>query len=130
MIALDTNVLVRLLVSDPNEELQNKAAKRLLKGSGQVFIPQIVQVETVWVLESAYGFDKTSVIKVLTHLHTHPIFSLQHAESFKQALNTYQNHNADFSDCLILAGCNNKKYQLATFDRKLSKLDGVVKVSS
>lgn len=37
MIAIDTNVLVRLLVSDPKELAQIKAAKSVLQSSGQVY---------------------------------------------------------------------------------------------
>ena len=55
MIAVDTNVLVRLLINDPNSQTQVSLAKALLKRAGQVYVPQIVQIEMVWVLETAYG---------------------------------------------------------------------------
>ena len=58
MIALDTNVLVRLIVDDPKEQLQTKRAKSILHNIDQVYITQIVQIEIIWALETAYGFDK------------------------------------------------------------------------
>jgi len=45
VIAVDTNVLVRLLVNDPADQRQIELAKTLLREAGQVYVPQIVQVE-------------------------------------------------------------------------------------
>ena len=77
MIAVDTNVLVRLLINDPDSQTQVSLAKALLKRAKQVYVPQIVQIEMVWVLETAYGFDKSAVITVLKHLQQTLLFVLQ-----------------------------------------------------
>lgn len=42
MIAFDTNVLVRVLVDDPGEPDQVKAAREKVRRAREVFIPQIV----------------------------------------------------------------------------------------
>ena len=47
MIAVDTNVLVRILVDDPGAVLQMQSARNLLAQSGVLFVPQIVQVAEV-----------------------------------------------------------------------------------
>jgi predicted nucleic-acid-binding protein len=125
MIAVDTNVLVRLLVNDPREQAQIDIAKALLHEAKQVYVPQIVQVELVWVLETAYSFEKAEIIYSLHHLAEQPLFDLQHQELFLAALDTFQNCNADFSDCLILAESQHKHCELASFDKKLGKLQGV-----
>jgi predicted nucleic-acid-binding protein len=54
MIAIDTNILVRLLINDETAQAQVDLAKDLLKRAKQVYISQIVQIEMVWVLETAY----------------------------------------------------------------------------
>ncbi len=125
MIAVDTNVLVRLLVNEPTDQGQIELAKTLLREAGQVYVPQIVQVELVWVLETAYGFDKASVLLSLHHLEIHRAFVLQHPLLFAEALACFRNSNADFSDCLILAESREHGCELASFDRRLGKLDGV-----
>ena len=86
MIAVDTNVLVRLLIDDPSAPEQIDLAKSLLKKARQVFVPQIVQVEVVWVLESAYGYDKAAVITVLKHLQRSVVYVLQQPSQFDEAL--------------------------------------------
>ena len=50
MIAVDTNILIRLIVNDPGQPEQVESARHQVKKEGAVFIPQVVQVETVWVL--------------------------------------------------------------------------------
>jgi predicted nucleic-acid-binding protein len=50
--AIDTNVVVRLLVRDDEE--QGRCAEALFRQSGGVWIALVVLVETVWVLRSAY----------------------------------------------------------------------------
>ncbi len=61
MNGLDTNVLIRYLVAD--DESQAAKAKRYIE-SGPSHVNGIVLSEVVWVLESAYGFDKEAVITV------------------------------------------------------------------
>lgn len=126
MIAVDTNVLIRILVDDPDATLQMQSARSLLARSELLYVPQIVQVEIVWVLESAYGFDKLAVCNILNHLLHHPQFQLQSTESFKSAVTIFSHHSADFSDCLILVESMQQQLQLFTFDKKLGRLKGAV----
>ena len=46
MIALDTNILVNLLVDDPSNPEQVAAARRAVAQQFAVYVPQILQVET------------------------------------------------------------------------------------
>lgn len=124
MIAVDTNVLIRILVDDPGASAQMQAARALLADSTVLYVPQIVQVETVWVLESAYGFDKTNICSILDHLLNHPQFQLQSAESFRSAVTLFRKHSADFSDCLILTEAIANHLVLRTFDKKLGRMKG------
>jgi predicted nucleic-acid-binding protein len=58
MIAIDTNVLVRVLVNDPNAKEQCQLARDLITSHGKVWVCRIVLIETVWVLQSTYSFTK------------------------------------------------------------------------
>jgi predicted nucleic-acid-binding protein len=125
MIAIDTNVLVRLLVHDPDSQAQVGLAKALLKRAKQVYVPQIVQIEMVWVLESAYGFDKPAVITVLKYFQQMLFFVLQDETQFDTALETFENNTADFSDYLILSGCLENNHEIFIFDKKFARLQSV-----
>ena len=54
MRAIDTNVLVRLIVRDEPAQFE-KAESFVAQGA---WVSQLVLAETVWVLESVYGFDR------------------------------------------------------------------------
>jgi predicted nucleic-acid-binding protein len=125
VIAIDTNVLVRVLTDDEESPLQTQLARQLVKRAGQVYITQIVQVELVWVLERAYELDKSQIILALTLLKDSSIYELQHAAHFEMALLRFVQHNAGFADALIVVESEQSQRTLWTFDRKLSKQQGV-----
>ena len=121
MIAVDTNVLVRALVDDPGAPRQTAAARAKLKRAGEVFVPQVVQAETVWVLEAAHELNKSQVISVLEHLAENSAFDLQGRAAFEAALAEYRDGTADFADYLILAESRARKAALLTFDKRILK---------
>lgn len=124
MLAVDTNVLARVLVDDPAALDQCRSARNAVSEAGEVFISQVVQIETVWVLASAYGLGKAKLQSTLGAIASHPAFHLQRPEMFAAALQHYLAGHADFADCMILAESTNAGHELATFDRKLGKLPG------
>jgi predicted nucleic-acid-binding protein len=128
VIAIDTNVLVRIVVDDPGQPKQVAAARALASDAGQVFVPTVVQVEAVWVLESGYGLPKETILAVLEHLGVNHAFAQEEAERCQRALALFRTTNADYADCLILAGCQTRRLELHTFDKRLSRLDGVARV--
>jgi predicted nucleic-acid-binding protein len=65
MIAVDTNVLVRLLTGDDPEQA---AAARSLFASEPIWIAKTVLLETGWVLRSLYGFEESAIRDAFTKL--------------------------------------------------------------
>ncbi len=124
MIAVDTSVLVRLLVDDASEPAQPVAARALAREAGAVHVPLVVLVETVWVLETCYGLDRAQVLGILTHLSANDAYRLEAPKRCEAALAQFRDNAVDFSDCLILAGCRDAELALYTFDKRLSRLDG------
>ncbi len=74
MQAVNTNVLVRILVTDDKQMEQVLLARKFARKAKVLFITQIVQVELVWVLEAVYKFNKDEIIKVLQHMLTKEAF--------------------------------------------------------
>ncbi len=125
MIAVDTNVLVRVLVDDPGQPAQVEAAKALLRKAGEVFISQIVQVETVWVLDTAYSLKRDDIVMVLDALNINSTYHMECEHLFADALTMFRKGKADFADYLILATAHNNEIALTTFDKRLAKSPGV-----
>lgn len=130
MITVDTNVLVRIMVDDPKETDQVTAARKYVGKAREIFIPQIVQVETVWVLCSGYKLKKNEVIALLEHLVCNSACFLEQEQHFCDALATYRGGRADFADYLILAAARGKNTEVVTFDRRFAKSSHVVLIQN
>ena len=65
MVAVDTDVLVRLLTED---DAQQATAARALFAAGPIWIAKTVLLETGWVLRSLYGFEESAIRDAFTKL--------------------------------------------------------------
>lgn len=120
MIGIDTNVLVRYLVQD--DEQQASAATRILERISDInpaFINNIVMCETVWVLVRAYKYKKSLIAKTLEQILSTSGIEFENAEGARKALRHYTNGKADFSDYLIAEiNKENGANTTYTFDKK------------
>ena len=103
MIALDTNVLLRLFVRDHPE--QAKAVTKLLADAGpaSVRVSTIVLAELVWTLQRRYQLEKGSLIATLQNLLTRSELELEGRGAVMTAIRWYELGDADFVDYLIAA---------------------------
>jgi predicted nucleic-acid-binding protein len=129
VIALDTNVLVRFLVRDHEE--QSARARELIRrhmDDGRTcLVPDIVLCETVWVLQSCYGFTKAEIVRVMRALSRARHVTFQSDDYFSRALDRFESGQGDFADYLIsqVAKANGCE-AVATFDRALLKESGFI----
>ena len=121
MIAVDTNVFVRIFVDDPSQPEQVSAARTRAAEVGKVYVPQIVQIESVWVFSKAFKLARGEVELILHHVRNNSAFVLQRPEVFSDALDLYRESNLEFSDCVILQECRLQGVVMWTFDRKLAR---------
>ena len=123
-VGADTNVLVRLLVSD---DLQQQAAvvarlERLLAQGDSILVSPVVLAEVSWVLSSAYGYDRQAIGAAVRGLLETPPFVILHDVQVAQALDWFAEGPADFADYLILALATAAGAEsLLTFDQRLLK---------
>lgn len=130
MIAIDTNVLVRILVNDKQAEQQCRLAHELIAKQNAIWICREVLIETFWVLQSSYQFKKEQVLFALELLRRHPDIVLENADNLAINLELFAATNVGFADCLILNEAKQQRLVLHTFDRKLSRLHGAKLVES
>lgn len=124
MIGLDTNILVRYLTKD--NEQQWKQAVEIVEGEEQCFVANVVICELIWVLRSKpYDFSKEEISNTIEMMLQCAVFEWEKRSVIYQALQRFKQGKADFSDYLIGAiaqqsGCT----VTATFDRKLKDEKG------
>jgi predicted nucleic-acid-binding protein len=102
-IAIDTNVLVRLLTGDDKPQFQ--AAKQLMAetdAAGETVLIMLgVLLETEWVLRSCYRRDKAAIASTFARLLEVDGVAFEHEPTFEEALYIWTQHpSADFADCL------------------------------
>lgn len=125
MGAIDTNVLVRLLVAD--HAVQTKRATVFLEARRPVWISTVVLVETVWVLMTVYRWSKAQILAMLHTATNSRDFAFQAVEPVRRAAHVYAASKADFSDCLALELARAEGHlPFATFDKATAKLPDAV----
>ena len=123
MRAVDTNVLVRLVVRDNADQLR-KAEEFVARGA---WVSHLVLAETLWVLDSVFDLSREQVATAVSMLLNHRELTLQDADAVTAALDSYRNQRVvGFSDCLKLEIARKAGHlPIATFDRDFARLDDV-----
>ena len=99
MIAVDTNILVRLLTGDQPKQV---AAVRSLFASDSIWIAKTVLLETGWVLRSLYGFEESAIRDAFTKLLGLKNVCAEDESSVVAAL-ALTAHGIEFADAMHLS---------------------------
>lgn len=125
MIGLDTNVLIRYLTQD--DPIQSAKATEILerrltlKNPG--FVSVVAMVETVWVLDRAYGLTAQEIATAVERLLQVEVLTIENEQEVFTAMVALKQGRGSFADALIAelgarAGCTGT----LTFDRKAIRL--------
>ena len=127
MIGLDTNVLVRYLTQDDpvqsakaTEILERRLTPKILG-----FVSVVAMVETVWVLDRAYGLTAQEIATAVERLLQVEVLAIENEQVVFTAMIALRQGRESFADALIAelgarAGCT----RTLTFDQKALRLDG------
>ena len=123
MIAIDTNILVRIVTNDDPEQAQRAA---LVLQNQAVFISKTVVLELEWVLRFSYSLKRNIIQLTLLKILTTDGFTVEQSPAVEQSLLWYEK-GMDFADALHLA-CSLHVDHFFSFDKKLIKKASQVKV--
>ena len=127
MIGLDTNVVVRYLTQD--DPIQSpKAAEiieRRLTTENPGFVSIVAMVETVWVLDRAYGVPKYEIAAAVERILQTEALVVENEQEVFTAMVAFKEGRGSFSDAIIAAlgakaGCS---FTL-TSDQKALRISG------
>ena len=127
-IAIDTNVLVRILVQDPTAPDQSAAARRLVAEATAAGEPLLVSLcallETEWVLRSRYRVSRKAMVAAFISMLETPGIEFEHDATVEEALYLLdQFPSADFADCLLVARATHLgRSHFVTFDAGAARL--------
>ncbi len=114
MKAIDTNILVRLILEDDAEQVSRAQA---LCAAG-VLVPLTVTMETEWVLRSRYKLNRESTFQFLLSFVESANFHFSREAGVRWALDRYR-AGADFADMIHLLDAHDAD-GFATFDEILA----------
>lgn len=123
MKAIDTNVLIRFLIKDDNEqaEIVYRLFKKAESTKEMLFVPIAVVLETVWVLETVYNIPRQEILDSINELLLMPILAFEAQSAIINFVSSAKETKIDLSDILIahsalFAGCE----CILTFDKQAS----------
>jgi predicted nucleic acid-binding protein len=116
MIAIDTNVIIRLLTRDDAKQYETS---RKLFTDHEVYIADTVILETEWVLRYAYDFQPAAICEAFRKLFGLRNVRLSNALLVAQVLDWHE-QGLDFADAFHLA-LGQHHPVLKTFDDKFVK---------
>jgi predicted nucleic-acid-binding protein len=126
MRAVDTNVLVRLVVRDDADQV--RAAEEFIASGA--WVSHLVLAETTWVLDAVYDRSVEQIATAIDMLLNHEHLTVQDADVVAAATDNFRKRPAlGFSDCLVVELARKAGHlPLGTFDRDLAKLNGAVRL--
>jgi predicted nucleic-acid-binding protein len=127
MIGLDTNILVRYLIQDDPQQSSTATAiiEHRLTEENPGFVSIVAMVETVWVLDRAYGLSAFEIAAAVERILQVDVLVVEDEQEVFKAMIALKNGQGSFADAIISArgtkaGCS----CTLTFDRKALRLDG------
>jgi predicted nucleic acid-binding protein len=114
MIAVDTNVFLRLIVDDSPE--MTDLATRLLVRDG-IYLARTVLLETHWVLTSRMGFTEAKATSLIAQTMGHEAIKVEGGNMTLSGIAAALN-GLDFEDALHVCSTPDQM-AFATFDKKL-----------
>ncbi len=127
MIGLDTNILVRYLTQD--DPIQSPKATEIIESrlteTKPGFVSVVAMVETVWVLDRAYGFSAQDIAAAIERMLQVEVLVVEKEQEVFAAMVALKQGRGSFADALIAelgarAGC----VHTLTFDKKAIRLPG------
>lgn len=120
MRALDTNVLARFFIDDPDDAQaarQRPAAVAAL--SERSFVSVTVLLELEWVMRGFYELPQKEIARVIRALASIEHITLEDRDAVLMATEAFEK-GVDFADALHIA-CSSRASGFATFDQRLAR---------
>lgn len=100
---VDTSVILRLLVKD--DEGKANASLKLLRDARRqgvaLHLLPVAVLETVWVLEKVYKYDRKSIREITEAILNTPELKTEMGEVFRKAIALYETRNVKFADAVM-----------------------------
>jgi predicted nucleic-acid-binding protein len=118
MTAVDTDILVRIVVND--DPAQSARAAAFLRQQERIFLAKTVLLEVEWVLRNGYALGRREVLAILRSILAMGNAEVEDEVEVAQAMRWYES-GMDFADSLHVAAAG-PECSFVTFDAALRKV--------
>ncbi|MCU0600904.1 MAG: type II toxin-antitoxin system VapC family toxin [Desulfobacterales bacterium] len=126
MKAIDTTILIRFLTGDDQSQSEKVYAlfKKAESEKTELFVPLLIVLEMIWVLESVYEVSRTEILDAISDLLLMPVLKFDQHVFLQKLIRSAQANTFDLSDLLIAYAANTSGCEkVVTFDKDAAKFN-------
>lgn len=124
---VDTNILVRHLTGDPPATAARATA--YLASADELYLPDLIVAETVYVLESYYEVPRHEVAVAMRSLVTFDAIVTVDPALLLRAIEVYEIDRLDFAEAYLVACAESTGVNsVASFDKSIDRMKTVVRI--
>jgi predicted nucleic-acid-binding protein len=125
VLAVDTNILVRLVLGDDLDH-SGRAKECVVRAHHEgrrLYVAQAVIQELFWVLLNNRGVSRTDAVRAVDGLLTMPVWEVEAPARIAHAIRIFEEHKVDFTDALLAAISHEKGLEgVLSFDRDMGRI--------
>lgn len=131
MRTIDANVILRYLTNDVPE--QARRAEELLKkveaGSEEVFLPDIILADIIWILEGYYKQGREKIRGWMIAILSLPGLVFSDKDVALHALDIYVEKGIDWSDAFAASQMIDRRIiEIYSFDKHFDRVDSIIRM--
>lgn len=138
VIGLDTNFILSIIIERNNTKEALKLLSYIIENYEEIFIPQQVIAEIVYVLEGIYKYtqnqkklSREEIKEYLLSVLNIPKVKIENEEVIFKALELYEAKKISFGDALIIGTLINKKIdKIVSFDKSFKNIKEIAVIDS
>lgn len=131
MRTIDANVILRYLTNDVPD--QAKQAEELLKrveaGTEDVFLPDIILADIIWILDGYYKQTREDIREWITTILSLQGLTFSDKDMALNALDIYVDNKIDWSDAFTASQMLQRGItEIYSFDKHFNRIEGIAKI--
>ena len=131
MRIIDANIILRYLTNDVEDQAE-RAGELLTKveaGSEEVFLPDIILADIIWVLEGYYKQSREQIREWITTILSMQGLRFSDKSVALDALDIYVDLGIDWSDAFVTGQMiNHGIMEIYSFDRHFDRIGAIKKI--
>jgi len=128
---IDANVILRHLTNDvPDQAKQaEELLKRVEEGKEDVFLPDIILADIIWILEGYYKQTREDIREWITAILSLQGLKFSDKDMALNALDIYVDKRIDWSDAFTASQMLQRGItEIYSFDKHFDRIDGIARI--